>query len=346
MSNSLTNRYKKVFFVTLFVALPIIFLSLFGEIFYLVVFSVALTMILKPLIDFLEDKGLPRVLAILILYLLLGSITTIGLIIIYPIIIFQISQLSTSFDMEHLNKLMIQFSNSISEFTPFLSSEEISNKILSAIPALLQKISSLTTSMLSVLASLIIIPFITFFLLNDYYNFQKKIIESVPNKYFEVTLNIVSKLEDQLSKYIRGVAIESFIVGLLYTFAYWFLGIEYALVLGILGGVVNIIPFAGPFIAAVPVILLSLLQLGDTRLILPIIVVSFIVQQLDEIFIQPNVYGKILNIHPLTIILVILIANELLGVGGMIVAIPIYTIISVTAKETNWGLSNFKITQD
>ena len=139
MSNSLTNRYKKVFFVTLFVALPIIFLSLFGEIFYLVVFSVALTMILKPLIDFLEDKGLPRVLAILILYLLLGSITTIGLIIIYPIIIFQISQLSTSFDMEHLNKLMIQFSNSISEFTPFLSSEEISNKILSAIPALLQK---------------------------------------------------------------------------------------------------------------------------------------------------------------------------------------------------------------
>ena len=79
---------------------------------------------------------------------------------------------------------------------------------------------------------------------------------------------------------------------------------------------------------------------------MPIIVVSFIVQQLDEIFIQPNVYGKILNIHPLTIILVILIANELLGVGGMIVAIPIYTIISVTAKETNWGLSNFKITQD
>ena len=111
------------------------------------------------------------------------------------------------------------------------------------------------------------------------------------------------------------------------------MGIEYALVLGILGGVVNIIPFAGPFIAAVPVILLSLLQLGDTRLILPIIVVSFIVQQLDEIFIQPNVYGKILNIHPLTIILVILIANELLGVGGMIVAIPIYTIISVTAKK-------------
>ena len=123
------------------------------------------------------------------------------------------------------------------------------------------------------------------------------------------------------------------------------MGIEYALVLGILGGVVNIIPLRTIYCGS-SVILLSLLQLGDTRLILPIIVVSFIVQQLDEIFIQPNVYGKILNIHPLTIILVILIANELLGVGGMIVAIPIYTIISVTAKETNWGLSNFKITQD
>ena len=345
MSSSLSNKYKKVFFVTLLVTVPIVLLSLLPEIFYLVIFSLAITLILKPIIDYLEDRHLSRLMAVLVFYAIFGSILFFVLKTIYPIIIFQISQLSTSFDVENLNKILLQFSNSISQIAPFLDQKDISDKLLNSVPELAKNITSATSSMLGVITSIIIIPFITFFLLKDYYIIQKKFIESIPNQYFEVSLNIISKIETQLSKYIQGIALESFIVTILYIAAYWFLGIDYAIVLGILGGLANIIPFAGPFIAAVPVILSCLLQFGNAQMILPVIIVSLIVQQLDEIFIQPNIYGKILNIHPLTIILVILIGNELLGVGGMIVAIPIYTIISVTIRETNWGLTNFRITQ-
>lgn len=87
------------------------------------------------------------------------------------------------------------------------------------------------------------------------------------------------------------------------------------------------------------------MQFDDLRMLIPILIINLIVQQLDEIVIQPNVYGKILHMHPLVIILAILIGNELMGIMGMILAIPIYTIISVTIKETSWGLLNYKITR-
>ena len=167
----------------------------------------------------------------------------------------------------------------------------------------------------------------------------------MPNKYFEMTLNVLHKIEEQLSKYIRGTVIESAVVALLYIVAYWYLGINYATVLGLVGGIMNIIPFAGPFIGAVPVLLISIMQFGDLHMLIPIVVSTVIVQQLDQIFVQPTVFSSIMDIHPLTMFIVILLGNEVLGVMGMILSVPIYTTIVVTATETNWGLKNYKITQ-
>ena len=84
------------------------------------------------------------------------------------------------------------------------------------------------TGALGLVGSFIIVPFITFFLLNDYHRIQKAIIENVPNKYFEMSLNVIYKLEQQLSKYIRGVCIELISVAVLYIGAYSILGFRYA----------------------------------------------------------------------------------------------------------------------
>lgn len=174
---------------------------------------------------------------------------------------------------------------------------------------------------------------------------QKAFIRNMPNKYFEMSLNIIYKIEDQLSKYIRGTVTESAVVGILYAVIYFFLGINYATVLGLISGITNVIPFAGPFLGAIPTLLISIVQFGDLRMLIPIVVTSIVVQQIDQMFIQPSVFSKIMNIHPLTMFLVILIGNETLGVMGMVLAVPIYTVILVTAAETNWGLKNYKITQ-
>ena len=80
-------------------------------------------------------------------------------------------------------------------------------------------------------------------------------------------------------------------------------------------------------------------------MVLPVAAATLIVRQVDDLFIQPSLYGKLLNMHPLTIMIVILLGGELMGILGMVIAIPIYTVITVTARETNWGLKHYRITE-
>ncbi len=345
MQRFFKSRQWKVFLVTFAIAAPIFALSLFSQIFLLLAMSLALTMVLKPVVDFFENKGLPRTGVILGLYVVMGGLTVFGLATLYPIIVYQASSLAASFDSDHLSAMLGKLSKSISQQLPFLKAEEINVKINSMLADAAQNAEGMATSVVGVAASLIIVPFITFFLLNDYYKMQKALIENVPNKYFEMSLNVIKKLEDQISKFIRGTCIESFFVAILYAVSYKIIGVNYAIVLGLVGGIMNIIPFAGPFIGAVPVLAVSVVQYGDLSMLIPIAISTVVVQQLDQIFVQPTVFSKIMSIHPLTMFLVILIGGELLGVVGMVLSIPIYTIIVVTAKETNWGLKSYRITE-
>ncbi len=345
MDNFFGGRYWKVFIVTFSIAAPIFILSIFGEAFLLLVMSFALTMILKPLIDFIEKKSIPRTVGILGLFLFIGVFLFGGFMTIYPVIVRQITNIAAFLSGDRLAQVLNQLSAAVTGFLPFLKSSDLTTKIQTTLPILATKAEGAMTGALGLVGSFIIVPFITFFLLNDYHRIQKALIENVPNKYFEMSLNVIYKLEQQLSKYIRGVCIELISVAVLYIGAYSILGFRYAVIFGILCGFSNIIPMAGPLIAAVSIIVVSLIQFGDFRMLLPIVLTTFIVQQIDQMFIQPNVYGKILDMHPLTIVLTILIGSKLLGIVGMVLAIPIYTVIKVTARETNWGLKNYRITR-
>ncbi len=344
-NDSFLSRRWKVFLVTFCVAAPIAVLAMFNQIFLILVLSVAITMVLNPVVDFFERKGIPRAASIIGIYLVVGGLIAAGLMNLYAVVIHQAQGFSSSLDDEHVTALFSQLAGSLSKQIPSLKPEEITAKLNSALPQVAAKAEESLEGALNVVGSLIIVPFITFFLLNDYHKMQKALVGNLPNKYFEMSLNVIYKLEQQLSRYIRGVCIELLSVGLLYTSAYSLLGFRYAVLLGMICGISNIIPMAGPLIAAIPVIFASLLQYGDFRMLLPIVLTTFVVQQIDQMFIQPNVYGKILDMHPLTIVLTILIGSELLGIVGMVLAIPIYTVIKVTVRETNWGLTHYRITR-
>ncbi len=345
MSRIFRSRQWKVLVVTVSITAPIFALSLFSQLFLLLTLSVSLTMVLKPVVNYLENKGIPRAAAILGLFVLMGGLAVFGLITLYPIIVFQASNLAASFDSNHLSTMMNKLSESISRQAPFLKPGAVNERINFLLTNAAHSAESLAAGLIGVAASLIIVPFITFFLLNDYYKMQKALIENVPNKYFEMALNVISKLENQVSKFIRGTCIESIVVAVLYTISYNVIGVQYAIVLGIIGGIMNIIPFAGPFIGALPAIAVSVVQYGDLSMLIPIAISTIVVQQIDQFFVQPTVFSKIMSIHPLVMFLVILVGGELLGVMGMVLSIPIYTIIHVTANETNWGLKSYQITQ-
>ena len=345
MQKFFKSRHWKVFLVTFSIIGVIVALSLLGQVFFLLTMSLVLTMVLKPLVDYFENKGMPRSAGILAMYIVIGGLVIFTFMNIYPIVVLQLSSLSSLMNSEHLSAMLNQMAASISEEIPFIKANVIAEKLYTLLPHLAKAAEDSLTSALSLVASLIIVPFITFFLLNDYYKMQKALIENVPNKYFEMALNVVHTLDSQISKYIRGVCIDSFAVTILYLIAYQSMGIQYAAVLGLIGGITNIIPLAGPIIGAIPVLIVSIIQFGDFRMIVPIVIATVAVRQLDDIFIQPNIYGKLLNMHPLTIMIVVLLGGELLGILGMVLAIPIYTVVTVTARETNWGLKNYRITE-
>lgn len=343
--NFFRSRHWKVFLVTMAIAIPMFVLSTFQDLFLILVVSFILTFILKPMVDYLENLGAPRWLGVLMVFVGLGSIATVGIALLLPVITTQASQIADAFNKERLSVMLNDLSVQISRQVPFLKSDAVREQLNDLLLSFGKAAGETLSNLIGTAASLMIVPFITFFLLNDYYRIQKSFIRNMSNKYFEMTLNILHKIEDQLSKYIQGTVIESAIVAMLYAISYFILGINYATVLGIIGGITNVIPFAGPFIGAIPVLLISIIQFGDLSMLPWIIIITLAVQQIDQVFIQPAVFSRIMNMHPLTMFIVILIGNEILGVLGMVLAIPMYTIILVTAKETNWGLKHYRITQ-
>ncbi len=344
-NNFFRSRHWKVFLITMAIALPIFVMSTFKDLFLILVVSFTLTFILKPLVDYIENLGADRWIAVLMIFVGLGSIAVLGIMILFPVISSQVAQISSAFSKDRLSIMLNDLSIQISHQVPFLKSESVREHMNNSLVGFGESAGTALSGLFSTAATLAIVPFITFFLLSDYYTMQKSFIRNMPNRYFEMSLNIIYKIEDQLSKYIRGTVTESAIVGILYAICYFSLGINYATVLGLIGGFTNVIPFAGPFIGAIPVLLISIVQFGNLSMLPWIVIVTIGVQQVDQMFVQPAVFSKIMNIHPLTMFIVILVGNETLGVMGMVLAIPIYTIILVTATETNWGLTNYKITQ-
>ncbi len=342
--NFFKSRPWKVTLVTLAITIPIFVLSTFNDLFLILVLSFAATFVLRPLVDYFENLGMKRTLAIIGLYLVFGSVLVVGGMLIYPILVSQVLNIADSFSGEKLSAMLNKLSLQVSQQIPFLQSETVLQELNGIVLNMGTYAGKALSTLAGTLTTLLLVPFITFFFLNDYYKMQKSFIEIVPNKYFEMALNVIHKLEEQLTKYIQGTVTESLLIAVLYAIAYAIMGINYATALGLIGGVMNIIPFAGPFIGAVPVLLVSIMQFGDLQMLPWIILSTVAVQQLDQMFVQPAVFSRIMDIHPLTMFLVILAGNEILGVMGMILAVPIYTVISVTAKETNWGLKNYKIT--
>ncbi len=192
--------------------------------------------------------------------------------------------------------------------------------------------------------SFLIIPFVVYFALAEGDRASKKLLERVPNKYFEMTLNVVDKIQKDLIGYLRGWILDSVIVGVINIIGYYLIGVNYPLLLGVIAGISNLIPYVGPFVGVIPAILVGATQTGDLSMAAPIIILLLTVQTIDNIIIQPLCFSKTVDLHPLTVIVVLIVGNQLLGVLGMLLAIPVYTILKVTAVESYWGLKHYRIT--
>ncbi len=191
--------------------------------------------------------------------------------------------------------------------------------------------------------------FMAFFFMKDEHLMYDIVLLLTPPQHLEAIKDILKQTKKLLTKYFIGILLDMLFVATLTTIALSVLGVKNCLLIGVFAGIMNIIPYVGPLIAAsfgIMIGVTSNLELDFYSQLLPLVykigLVFLVVQLIDSIIFQPLVISNIVKAHPLEIFLVILIAGTLIGIGGMIIAVPVYTILRIVAKEF---LYNFKIVQ-
>jgi predicted PurR-regulated permease PerM len=177
----------------------------------------------------------------------------------------------------------------------------------------------------SFLLALVLIPFFVFFLLKDWPRILKKIMGWIPAVYVETTVSVISEINILAGNYLRGVTIDCISVGIIASLGLWICGINYPISLGILTGAANVIPYLGPIMACIAASLIAFIQFNTIGAVMNIVLVYITIKLIDDLVIQPLTIGKSVSLHPMLLIITIFIGEELFGVIGMILAVPIVT---------------------
>lgn len=192
---------------------------------------------------------------------------------------------------------------------------------------------------LGLFSILIFVPLITFFLLKDFKKFRSWSLSRLSNASFELGWIIYSRVVDRLQHYIRGILLQSLVVALICSTGFYAVGFESYILLGVLAGIFNIIPYVGPLLAMIlpSLIILSEVPFDAAALFMTVGVVLF-AQLIDNVFIIPLIIANSVDLHPLVVILGLIIFGSAFGLLGMVLAVPVMVTVNLIYSGLRSGL--------
>ncbi|WP_226036991.1 AI-2E family transporter [Aquibacillus saliphilus] len=292
--------------------------------------------LLHPVIEKLHEYKFPRWLAIISIYFLFFGV--IGYIIYkaYPAFIDQLKDLN-----ENLPDFIDSYRKTIYgiyEKTSFLPEtvhdkmDEFLHEMEGFISNLLTGIVKQLTKIMDVVIILAVIPVLVFYMLKDFHLIKRTLWKLTPKKYRNEGKELFIEIDKSLGNYIRGQLLVCFFVSLTTYGILLFIDMKYPLLLAIVMGITNIIPYFGPILGAIPTIVIAFTI--SMKMVLLVIITVFIVQIIEGNLLSPFIVGKSINIHPILIIFALLVGGELGGVIGMIIAVPLLSIVKVVLVHT------------
>ena len=339
----LDNKAITVFLVTLLLGLNIFILSKISFLFFPVIDFLSVVMLpvilsgllfylLNPLVDLMEKYKINRVLAISIIFIVIAILLIIGLAVAIPnlqrqVVIFAQNVPSYLEDADRvINDLVTKrlpddfrpqleqvLANFSTQATAWASN--ISSKAVNWVSALISGTSQ-------VIVALIIMPFMLFYLLRDGKGLRDYITQFLPNKLREPVGKVLSEVNQQLSNYVRGQITVAVIVAIMFIIFFKIIGLRYAVALGVTAGILNLVPYLGSFLAMIPALVLGLI--AGPVMLLKVIIVFIVEQTIEGRFVSTLILGSQLNIHPITILFVLLTSGSMFGIWGVLLGIPIY----------------------
>lgn len=285
--------------------------------------------ITKPLMLFFERFKINRTFSIILVFFVLVLIGLVVVMYIAPIAQKQFSNLVDNIPKMvawaqeliaywQTNQITLpeQVNDAIDHFTDNLQSyiEGVANYLFGFIGQLI-----------SFITSLVLIPFFLFFMLKDGEKLVPFVTQILEKKKADNLKILLKKIDETLTAYIQGQVLISFCVGVLLLIGYLIIGLKYSLTLALFAMIMNVIPFLGPFIAVVPALVVGAFQ--DPMMVVWVALVTLVAQQIESNFISPNVMGRVLSLHPLTVITIILAGGSIAGFLGILFAVPFYAVI-------------------
>lgn len=348
------SRPLRIILSTVLAIVFILFVWYFSNIVFYILAAAVISFVGRPLVHMLDSLKigrirLPHALNALITLLVMFGLVA-GLFSIFVPLIARQASIITSIDSEALmaglREPLAFIDSSLQRFSLLREGEGIQQAILERLKSLVNVatftnlfnyIVSFTGSFFMAIFSIL---FISFFFLKDDTLFYDSFMLMFPQKYSASASRILKEVKRLLTRYFMGLLIELTTMITLITLGLLIFGVESALLIGFIGGLMNVIPYLGPLIGAtigIIIGIISSLSLGAYTSILPLsltIAIVFIVSNLvDNILLQPLIYSTSVKAHPIEIFLVIIIAGSLFGVVGMILAVPAYTVIRVILRE-------------
>lgn len=309
--------------------------------------SVLLGFIFAPFVKFFEGQGFTRTISTLIVFTIFGFLFYLGLSFVIPKLFYQMDQVIVSLKDFSLNEELNSLEKKILGIFPLFNKGELSKKVqeifATSFNDAINHITTYVSGIVSITAFLVIVPFITFYLLKDSAVILKELIHIAPNKYFEMSYWILKRITLQLGRFVRGWIFDATFVGVAIGFGFYFIGLPNALPLGVIAGIGHLVPYLGPVIGGVPAIVLSTMQTGDLSQVPVILMILALTYTLDNGIVQPYVFSKSVDMHPIIIILLIIIGSELFGLIGMLLAVPTATVIRTAATEIYFAYKNYSI---
>lgn len=324
---------------------------LFSSVLIYLVISLVLFLIGYPLTSAIEKikiggKKINDGIAAFITLVVVFGIISLFFTLILPPLIEQVSFMSELNFYDVLHRILEQYPSLKYLFSQLGSEETIKATIneqfdsvfnFGTVSAILNNLAGYLSSFLG---GLFCVLFITFFLLKDEYAVSQTILLLTPPKIENEVKEILVTSKKMLSKYFIGLIIDVLTVGSLAGLSLWILGIKNALIIGFVAGLFNVVPYIGPMITLCFALFLGVsgcIETGQYDQISNVITKIFFalmsINLLDALFFQPFIFSNTVKAHPLEIFLVVLMAGTLAGIGGMVVAIPVYTLVRIVAKE-------------
>lgn len=310
-----------------------------------VVLALIFYYLLRPVLRLLERFKIPRIWGILIIFLGGIGLLTLLSVLVFPFLRDQFQNL-----IEEFPDYFMRLLNNIDQFlrTSFIGDyytesnfniealvatlpTNIAETLQDTVAGIISRVTGWISAVTGVILSIVIVPFILFYLLKDGDKLPGYFLKLLPPRFREDTKEVLQEADQQLGAYIQGQLIVAFCIGVMVYIGFLIIGMDYALLLGALAMVTSIVPYIGPAIAITPAAIIALVT--SPFMLVKLAIVWTVVQLVEGNLISPQVMGKTMYIHPVTIIFVLLTAGSLFGVVGVILGIPMYALLRVIVSH-------------